>query len=60
MTKGFGKRKLYETARTVMSRRGCEWTPAQQSMWDEIFQLTAPPRNEALKQGRRELASRYK
>jgi UDP-N-acetylglucosamine diphosphorylase/glucosamine-1-phosphate N-acetyltransferase len=59
VTKGFGKRKLYETARTVMSRRGCEWTPAQESMWEEIFKMTAPPRNEAIRKGRRVLASRH-
>lgn len=57
VTKGFGKRKLYETAQTVMSRRGCEWTAAQQSMWDEIFNITAPQRLEAVKKGRRTLRS---
>lgn len=55
VTKGFGKRKLYETARTVMDRRGCRWTEAQESMWDEIFKLTAGPRDEAIKKGRRAL-----
>ena len=55
VTKGFGKRKLYETAQTVMGRRGREWTAAQQSMWDEIFNMTAPERNEAVKKGRRAL-----
>ena len=57
VTKGFGKRKLYETAQTVMSRRGCEWSAAQQSMWDEIFNITAPERAEAVKKGRRTLRS---
>ena len=55
VTKGFGKRKLYETAQTAMGRRGLKWTPAQEQMWDEIFQLTAEPRNEAIKKGRRAL-----
>ncbi len=55
VTKGFGKRKLYETAQTAMGRRGREWTAAQQSMWDEIFIMTAPERNEAVKKGRRAL-----
>ena len=58
VTKGFGKRKLYETAAIVASRRGREWTEAQQTMWDDIFQITAGPRDEALKKGRRVLAGR--
>lgn len=57
VTKGFGKRKLYETAKTAMSRRGREWTPAQEAMWDAVFQHTAGPRNDAIKKGRRELRS---
>lgn len=56
VTKGFGKNKLYETARTVMSRRGREWTPAMTAMWDAVFELTAEPRNEAIKKGRHQLA----
>lgn len=59
-TKGFGKRKLYETARTVMGRRNCEWTQAQETMWDEIFKLTAPARNDAIKKGRRVLARQHR
>ena len=53
VTKGFGKSKLYETARTAMSRRKCTWTDAEQAMWDAIFELTAPPRDEAVKKGRK-------
>jgi hypothetical protein len=55
VTKGFGKRKLYETARTAMGRRRREFTPAQEAMWDEIFNITAGPRKEAIKKGRRAL-----
>lgn len=55
VTKGFGKGKLYETAQTAMGRRKRVWTPAQQAMWDEIFRLTAGPRLEAVKKGRRAL-----
>ena len=58
VTKGFGKRKLYETAAKVTVRRGREWTAAQQTMWDDIFQITAGPRSEALKKGRRVLAGK--
>jgi UDP-N-acetylglucosamine diphosphorylase/glucosamine-1-phosphate N-acetyltransferase len=56
VTKGFGKNKLYETAKVAMSRRKCEWTAAEQAMWDEVFNLTAEERNEAIKKGRRTLA----
>ena len=59
VTKGFGKRKLFETAAAVMGRRGCDWTPAQESMWEEVFKMTAPPRNEAVKQGRRKLRAQH-
>ena len=55
VSKGFGRGKLYETAATAMGRRGCEWTPAQQTMWEEIFNVTAGPRDEAIKKGRRAL-----
>ncbi len=55
VTKGFGKRALYGTAKTAMGRRGLEWTPAQEAMWEEIFNITAGPRKEAVKKGRRTL-----
>jgi len=53
VTKGFGRAALYETAKLAMSRRGREWTPAEQAMWDAIFQMTAPARDEAIKRGRK-------
>jgi UDP-N-acetylglucosamine diphosphorylase/glucosamine-1-phosphate N-acetyltransferase len=53
VTKGFGRRSLYGTAETAMGRRGGRWTPAQQAMWDAIFEMTAPPRNEAVRKGRK-------
>ncbi|MFQ6036429.1 MAG: putative sugar nucleotidyl transferase [Sedimentisphaerales bacterium] len=53
VTKGFGRGKLYETAKAVMRRRQCEWTTAEQAMWDVVFEMTAPVRNEAIKRGRR-------
>jgi UDP-N-acetylglucosamine diphosphorylase/glucosamine-1-phosphate N-acetyltransferase len=53
VTKGFGRGKLYETAATAMSRRGCQWTEAEQTMWDAIFEMTAPIRKEALQKSRR-------
>lgn len=57
VTKGFGKKSLYQTARTAMGRRKREFTAAQESMWDEVFTMTAPARMEAVKKGRRVLAS---
>ena len=53
-TKGFGKGKLYETAKTAMGRRKCEWTAADEAMWDAIFEITAPVRDEAIRRGRRQ------
>jgi UDP-N-acetylglucosamine diphosphorylase/glucosamine-1-phosphate N-acetyltransferase len=53
VTKGFGRRVLYETAHTAMGRRRQQWTAAQQVMWDTVFEMTAGPRDEAVKKGRR-------
>jgi UDP-N-acetylglucosamine diphosphorylase/glucosamine-1-phosphate N-acetyltransferase len=53
VTKGFGRAALYETAKVAMSRRGREWTPAEQAMWDAVSQMTAPARDEAIKRGRK-------
>ena len=53
VTKGFGKRKLYETAAVVMARRGRQWTPAQEDMWDTVFERTKARRDELIKKGRR-------
>ncbi len=52
VTKGFGRASVYQTARMAMSRRGCQWTDADQAMWDAVFELTAPARNEAVRRGR--------
>lgn len=60
VTKGFGKGRLYETAKTAMSRRGCEWSPAEEAMWNEVFKLTATGRNRAVKKGRKVLLSKSK
>ena len=53
VTKGFGKGKLYETAKVAMSRREVEWTAAEEAMWDAVFEMTAPVRDAAIKKGRR-------
>jgi UDP-N-acetylglucosamine diphosphorylase / glucose-1-phosphate thymidylyltransferase / UDP-N-acetylgalactosamine diphosphorylase / glucosamine-1-phosphate N-acetyltransferase / galactosamine-1-phosphate N-acetyltransferase len=56
VTKGFGKRKLYETAAKAMPRRGRQWTAADEAMWDEIYKMTEPTRKPAIAKGRRVLA----
>jgi len=58
VTKGFGKRKLFETAKIAMGRRDVAWTPAQEAMWEEIFKITAEPRMDAIKKGRRKLRAK--
>lgn len=58
VTKGFGKGKLYETAETAMGRRNCQWSQAEQAMWDAVFEMTAPMRNKAIKKGRRAMLAR--
>jgi len=55
VTKGFGKRKLYQTAQVAMGRRGCEWTEAEQGMWDAIYEMTAKARGESVRRGRRKM-----
>lgn len=55
VTKGFGKEKLYETAKLAMSRRKVEWTPAERAMWDAVFDMTAPQRDEAIRRARRQM-----
>jgi len=58
VTKGFGKGRLYETAKMAMSRRNCQWSKVEQTMWDAVFEMTAPMRNEAIKKGRRAMLNR--
>ena len=57
-TKGFGRRHLYATARTAMSRRGSRWTEAEELMWEAIFEITAPQRKEAVAKGRKAMMAR--
>ena len=55
VTKGFGKGRLYETAKTAMGRRGCTWSAEAEAMWEAVFEMTAPERNAAVKKGRKTL-----
>ncbi len=56
VTKGFGRKKLYETAAIAMGRRKCEWTEVEKNMWEKIFEMTAPGRDEAIRRGRRRMS----
>ncbi len=56
VTKGFGKSRFYATAQEAMQRRGCQWTEADEAMWNEIFNMTKPERMEAVRKGRRVLS----
>ncbi|MBL7186777.1 MAG: hypothetical protein ISS70_10675 [Phycisphaerae bacterium] len=56
VTKGFGKGRLYEAAKTAMSRRRCQWTQQTEAMWDAVFEITSPVRKAAIKKGRRRLS----
>ncbi len=58
VTKGFGKGKLYETAKMAMSRRKCQWTETEQAMWDAVFQMTSEIRKQAVKKGRKAMLTR--
>ena len=58
VTKGFGRKKMYETAKFAMSRRKQQWTEAQQAMWEAIFKITAPPRDVAIQRGRHKLSKK--
>ena len=48
LSAGNGKPSLYDTARTAMARRQCDWTAADETLWDAIHELTAPQRASAL------------
>jgi UDP-N-acetylglucosamine diphosphorylase/glucosamine-1-phosphate N-acetyltransferase len=56
VTKGFGHKRLYETARTATGRRKVEWTQDDVDLWEEIYEITAPERDEAIRKGRRQMA----
>lgn len=58
VTKGFGKKQLYETAKIAMSRRKMAFDEAQQGLYDSIFELTKPERDEAVKKGRKQMVGK--
>jgi UDP-N-acetylglucosamine diphosphorylase/glucosamine-1-phosphate N-acetyltransferase len=58
VTEGFGKNKLYEAAKTAMGRRNCVWTPADEAMWDAIYEMTAPVRDAAIRKAGKVIGGR--
>jgi UDP-N-acetylglucosamine diphosphorylase/glucosamine-1-phosphate N-acetyltransferase len=38
------RRRLYETARAAMARRGAAWTATDEALWEEVYKMTAPSR----------------
>lgn len=56
VTKGFGKLQLFATARLAMARRKCVWTPEDESLWEAVYEMTAPERDEAFARARRQQA----
>ncbi|MDZ7615503.1 MAG: hypothetical protein U1E05_00775 [Patescibacteria group bacterium] len=59
VTKGFGRKRLYETARVAMGRRKCAWTEAEEAMWETVFEMTKPERDPIIKKGRKMLAEQH-
>lgn len=53
VTEGFGRKKGYETARVAMGRRQCVWTEADEALWDAVYEITAPAREEAMRRNRK-------
>lgn len=45
---GAGKDRLCATAKIVMARRHCQWTEADDALWDGVFALTVPKRDDAI------------
>ncbi len=37
VSEGPGRRRLYETARAAMARRGVAWTAADEALWEEVY-----------------------
>lgn len=48
VTTGRGKERLYPTARAAMSRRNCAWTPADEALWNAVFDITSDERVQAV------------
>jgi UDP-N-acetylglucosamine diphosphorylase / glucose-1-phosphate thymidylyltransferase / UDP-N-acetylgalactosamine diphosphorylase / glucosamine-1-phosphate N-acetyltransferase / galactosamine-1-phosphate N-acetyltransferase len=53
ISQGMGKAPLYATARAAMARRKCQWTAADEAMWNAIYEITAGEREEAIERSKR-------
>lgn len=52
ITPGMGKAPLYATARTAMGRRKCQWTEADEAMWNAVYEITAEERKDAIERSK--------
>jgi len=50
---GTGKEPLYATARTALSRRGCQWTEDDEALWNTVYEMTRDEREEAVEKQRK-------
>ncbi len=53
VTQGFGKDSLYATARMAMGRRKCQWTEADEALWNAVYEITAEEREDAVARSKR-------
>jgi UDP-N-acetylglucosamine diphosphorylase / glucose-1-phosphate thymidylyltransferase / UDP-N-acetylgalactosamine diphosphorylase / glucosamine-1-phosphate N-acetyltransferase / galactosamine-1-phosphate N-acetyltransferase len=53
ITLGMGQSPLYATARTALGRRKCEWTEADEAMWNAVYELTGEEREYAIERSKR-------
>jgi len=58
ISKGFGKKKLFETAKLAMPRRKKEWTDADQRLYDKIAEITEEERMVYIRKGRKQMAGK--
>ena len=58
ISKGFGKRSLYETASKAMPRRKKEWTEADVRLYDAIHAMTDEERMVYIRKGRKQMAGK--
>ena len=52
ITPGMGKAPLYATARTATGRRKCQWTEADEAMWNAVYEITAEERKDAIERSK--------
>ena len=50
---GAGRAARYATARTAMGRRKCQWTDADEALWNAVYEITAEEREDAIRRENR-------